>query len=80
MDRDAESESGKLRSLLVNVRVCLPTSRPITERHFHFRAVGRGFGMHAQRYLKPKAIFRLICRYYILMFYVDSMDETRRLM
>ena len=43
--RDAESKTGKWRSLLVNVSVCLLTSRPITEHHFHFRAVGRGFGM-----------------------------------
>ena len=44
--RDAESETGKWRSLLVNVSVCLLTSRPIPERHFHFRAVRCGFGMH----------------------------------
>ena len=44
--RDAESETGKWRSVLVNVSVCLLTSRPIPERHFHFRAVGRGFGMY----------------------------------
>ena len=44
--RDAESENGKWRSALVNVSVCLLTSRPIPERHFHFRAVGRGFGMY----------------------------------
>ena len=42
--RDAESETGKWRLLLVNVSVCLLTSRPIPERHFHFRAVGHGFG------------------------------------
>ena len=44
--RDAESETGKWRSVLVNVSVCLLTSRPIPERHFHFLAVGRGFGMY----------------------------------
>ena len=44
--RDAESETGKWRSLLVNVSVCLLTSRPIRERHFHFCAVRRGFGMY----------------------------------
>ena len=44
--RDSESETGKWRSVFVNVRVCLLTSRPIPERQFHFRAVGRGFGMY----------------------------------
>ena len=44
--RDAESETGKWRSLLVNVSVSLLTSRPIPERHFHFRTIGRGFGMY----------------------------------
>ena len=29
-----------------NVSVCLLTSRPIPERHFHFRALGCGFGMY----------------------------------
>ena len=38
--RDAETETGKWRSLLVNVSVCLLTSRPMPEHHFHFRAVG----------------------------------------
>ena len=57
--RGAESETGKWRSVLVNVSVCLLTSRPIPERHCHFRAVGLGFGM-AQRYFKIKAIFGLI--------------------
>ena len=42
--RDAESETGKWRSVLVNVSVCLLTSRPIPEHHFHFRAVRLGFG------------------------------------
>ena len=42
--RDAEGETGKWRSLLVNVRVCLLTSRPIPEHHFG--AVGRGLGMY----------------------------------
>ena len=41
--RDAESETGKWRSVLVYVSVCLLTSRPILERHFNFRAVGHGF-------------------------------------
>ena len=44
--RDAESETGKWRSLLVNVNICLLTSRPIPECHFHFRIIGRGFGMY----------------------------------
>ena len=44
--RDAESETGKWRSVLVNVSVYLLTSRPILERHFLFRALRRGFGMH----------------------------------
>ena len=44
--RDAESKAGKWLSVLVNVSVCLLTSSPIPERHFHFRAVGRGFGMY----------------------------------
>ena len=44
--RDAKSETGKWRSFLVNVSVSLLTSRPIPERHFHFRAVGLGFGMY----------------------------------
>ena len=34
-----------MRLELVHVSVCLLRSRPIPERHFHFRAVGRGFGM-----------------------------------
>ena len=57
-----------------------------TERHFHFRAVGRGLKMyedtrwHNVFYFQFKAIFRLICPYYILISYVDSTDETRRLM
>ena len=42
--RDAESETGKWRSLLVNISVCLLMSCPISERHFH--AVGGGFGMY----------------------------------
>ena len=44
--RDAETETGKWHSLLVNVSVCILTSRSIPERYFHFRAVGRGFGMY----------------------------------
>ena len=44
--RDAESETGKRRSVLVNVSVCLLTSRPIPERYFLFRALRRGFGMY----------------------------------
>ena len=44
--RDAESETGKLRSVLVNVSICVLTSRPIPELHFHFRAIGRGFRMY----------------------------------
>ena len=46
--RGTESETGKWRSLLVNISVCLLTSRPIPERHFRFRAVGRGFGMYEE--------------------------------
>ena len=38
--RDAESETGKWRSILVNVSFCLLTSRPIPERHFHFHTFG----------------------------------------
>ena len=34
--RDAESETGKWRSVLVNVSICLLTSRQIPEHHFHF--------------------------------------------
>ena len=45
--RDAESETGKWSSLLVNISICLLTSRPIPERHFHFPAIGCGFGMYA---------------------------------
>ena len=44
--RDAESETGKWRSVLVKVSVCLLTSRPIPARHYHFRAFGRGFWMY----------------------------------
>ena len=44
--RDAQSMTGKWRSVLINVSVCLLTSRPIPERHFHFRAIGRVFGMY----------------------------------
>ena len=59
--KDAESETGKWRSVLVYVSVCLLTSHPIPERHFHFCAVGRGFGIMkhqmAQRYFKIKANF-----------------------
>ena len=44
--REAESETGKWRSVFVNVSVCLLTSRPIPERHLHFRAVGRSFEMY----------------------------------
>ena len=44
--RDAKGETGKWRSVLVNVSVCLLTSRPMPERHFHFRALGCGFGMY----------------------------------
>ena len=42
--RDAESETGT--HFLFNVSVCLLTSGPIPERHIHFCAVGRGFGMY----------------------------------
>ena len=81
--RDAESETGKWRSLLVNVSVCLLTSRPKPERHFLFRAVEHGFGMYghqmAQGYFKVKAIFGLIYRFYILIPYVESTNETSRL-
>ena len=83
-ERDAESETGKWRLLLVNVSVCLLTSRPIPERHFYFRAVGRGFwnvwrNQMAQRYFKIKAIFGLIYRFYILIPYVESTNENSRL-
>ena len=44
--RDAENETGKWCSVLVSVSVCLLTARPIPERHFYFRAVGRGFRMY----------------------------------
>ena len=37
---DTESGTGKWRSLLVHVNVCLLTSRPITERHFTFAPLG----------------------------------------
>ena len=69
------------RSVLVYVIVCLLMSRPIPERHFHFRAVGRGFGMYknhqmAQRYFKIESINGLIYRYYILIPYVERTDQT----
>ena len=41
--RDAEGETGKWLSVLVNVSIYLLTSHPIPEHHFRFRAVGRGF-------------------------------------
>ena len=44
--RGGESETEKCRSLNVNVSVCLLTSRPIPERHIHFRVVGRVYGMY----------------------------------
>ena len=44
--RDAGSKTGKRRSLFVNFNICLLTSHPIPERHFHFRAFERGFGMY----------------------------------
>ena len=70
-------------SLLVNVSVCLLRSRPIPERHFHFRAVGRGFGMYEDTkwhnvISKLKQFFGLIYRFYILILYVESTNETSR--
>ena len=44
--RDAESETRKWCLVLVNISVCLMTSRSMPEHHFHFRVVGSGFGMY----------------------------------
>ena len=44
--REAEGETGKWRSVLVKASVCLLTSHPIPEHHFHFRAVGLDFWMY----------------------------------
>ena len=68
----------------VNVSVCLLTSRPIPERHFHFCAVGRGFGIYEDTkwhnvISKLKHFLGLIYRYYILIPCVESSDETNRL-
>ena len=57
---------------------------PILERHFHFRAVGRGFGMYEDTkwhnsISKLKHVFGLMYRYYILIPCVESSDETNRL-
>ena len=81
--RDAETESGKWRSVLVNVSVCLPTSHPTLERHFLFRALGRGFRMYEDTnwhnvISKLKQIWVDI-RHYILIPYVESTDEISRL-
>ena len=82
--RDTESETRKWRSVLVNVSVCLLTSRLIPEHHFHFRASRRGFGVYkdtkmAQHCFKITPVFGLVYRYYILNPYVESTDETSRL-
>ena len=77
--RDAESETGKWRSVLDNVTVCLLTSRPfsLSHRWACFWDVRRH--QMAQRYFKIKAMFGLIYRYYIFIPYVESSDETNRL-
>ena len=78
-----ESKSVKWRRDLVNVSVRLLTSRPIQERHFHFRAVGRGYGMYEDTkwhnfISKLKQFFGLIYRFYTLIPYVESTNETSR--
>ena len=40
MDRDAESETGKWRSVHVNVNICLLTSHPILNVIFTFTLLG----------------------------------------
>ena len=82
--RDAENKTGKWRSVPVNVSICLLTSRPIPECHFHLRAVGCGFGMYEDTkwhnvISRLKQLLGLIYRYYILIPCVESSDETNRL-
>ena len=54
------------------------TSYPIQNVSFTFAPLGVVLKMYEDiKWHKFKAIFRLICRYYILMSYVDFTDETR---
>ena len=53
-----------------------------TERHFSFRAIGRGFMMYEDTKWHNvisdlKHFFVLMYRYYILISYVECNDETR---
>ena len=74
------SGSGPLGPL-VNVSVCLMTSYPIQYVVFTFAPLGVVLKMYEDtKWHKFKTSFRLICRYYILISYVDFTDETRRLM
>ena len=80
-----ESKTGKWRRVLVNVSVCLLTSHPIRNVFFTFAPLGVVLNMYEGTKWHNvisdlKQFFRLICRCYILISYVDSMDYTRKLM
>ena len=80
-----ESKTEKWRRVLGNVSVCLLTSQPILNVIFTFAPLGMVFKMceDTKRHnaiSNLKLFFPLICRYYISISYVDSTDETRRLM
>ena len=79
-----ECKTGKWRRVLFNVSACLLTSHPIPNVIFTFAPLGVVLKMYEDTKwnsnFKFKAIFRLICRYNILISYVDCTDETRQLM
>ena len=75
------------RVILENgAEICLFTDvASDTERHFTFAPLDVGLKMYEDTRwynvnFKFKTIFRLKCRYNILISLVDSIDETRRLM
>ena len=80
-----ESNTWEWRRLLVNISVCLLTSHPIANVIFIFAPLGMDLKMYEDTKWNDvisnlKQFLRLICRYYILIYYVESTDETRRSM
>ena len=77
--KDKESKTGKWCSVLVNVSVCLPTYRPIPNRHFHFWAFWGGFKTYEDikwcNVISNLNQFGLIYQYHILISYVEITFE-----
>ena len=80
-----ECKTGKWCRVVFNVSACLLTSHPILNVIFTFAPLGVVLRMYEDIKWNNvisnlKQFFRLICRHYILISYVDCTDEPRQLM